>query len=85
MLVQGLSDPTGKPPVTTKSQSLGTALPVGALRERLHHQSLHHARGHDPALALDHALGTDHRFGERDVLHPSGTKGIISYDYSAIE
>jgi len=34
-------------PVTTESRSLATALPVGALRERLHNQDLHHARGHD--------------------------------------
>jgi hypothetical protein len=29
--------------VTTESRSLATALPVGALRERLPRQNLHHA------------------------------------------
>lgn len=38
----GLS-PYPETPVTTESRSLATALPMGALRERLHRQNLHHA------------------------------------------
>ena len=41
--VEGRNQTLPETPVTTESRSLATALPEGALRERLPRQNLHHA------------------------------------------